>query len=135
MSDADIRRLLLEHYRNAGVDEAKANEIYHDDAILDFPQGGERIRGRANIHAFRSAYPSDVLITSRRIVGTGSLWVHEGTIAYGTAPSHTVAIIEFRGDKVAHETIYIGDAWEPPAWRAQWVEPIPIGDSERETAD
>jgi hypothetical protein len=33
-----------------------------------------------------------------------------------------VGIMEFRGDKVVRERIYFGDPWEPPAWRAQWVE-------------
>ena len=38
------------------------------------------------------------------------------------APTQTVSIMEFRDAKVAHETQYFADPFEPPAWRAQWVE-------------
>jgi hypothetical protein len=31
-----------------------------------------------------------------------------------------VNIREFRGDKVAHETIYVSEGWDPPDWRAPW---------------
>jgi len=49
--------------------------------------------------------------------------VTEGVITYdGGSSMRTVTIMEFRGGKVAHETIYFGEPWEPPAWRAQWVE-------------
>jgi hypothetical protein len=33
-----------------------------------------------------------------------------------------VGLMEFRDDKVVRERIYFGEPWEPPAWRAQWVE-------------
>ena len=47
----------------------------------------------------------------------------ENVITYdGTKSMHTVNIMEFRDGKVVRETIYFGDPWEPPAWRAQWVE-------------
>ena len=50
----------------------------------------------------------------------------EGEIAYdGGAPLRTVTIMEFRGGKVAHETIYVAAPWEPPAWRARWVQADP----------
>jgi hypothetical protein len=32
--------------------------------------------------------------------------------------------MEFREGKVVRERIYFGAPWEPPAWRAQWVEPM-----------
>ena len=93
--------------------------------MLEFPQGGERIRGKANIIAFRTAYPAKVDFQMRRTVGRGGLWVNEGVIHYdGEKPTHFVGIMEFHGDKVFRETIYFGDPWSPPAWRAQWVEPL-----------
>ena len=47
----------------------------------------------------------------------------ENVITYdATRSMHTVNIMEFRDGKVVRETIYFGDPWEPPAWRAQWVE-------------
>jgi hypothetical protein len=61
-------------------------------------------------------------MTIQRIRGSGDLWVAENVITYDGKPMHTVNILEFRDGKVSHETIYFGDPWEPPAWRAQWVE-------------
>lgn len=100
---------------------------YADDAVLEFPQGGERIRGRARIFAFRSAYPARVDFELRRTIGCGDVWVNEYTIRYDGRRSHVVGSMEFRGDLVVRETIYVSDPWEPPAWRAQWVEPMTTG--------
>jgi hypothetical protein len=53
--------------------------------------------------------------------GAGDLWIAENSISYDGAPwQPSVSILEFRGDKVARETIYITETWEPPEWRARW---------------
>lgn len=124
MDDATVRSMIFEHYAAAGRDELKVAQIYADDVLLDFPQGRERIRGKQNTIAFRMAYPAEVRIEPRRIVGSGDLWVIEATIRYDGVPRHLVSIWEFRDGKVVHETVYVADGWEPPAWRAQWVEPL-----------
>src|SRR5918997_1923347 len=103
-------------------DIERASEIYADDAVLEWPQGGERIRGRANITAFRSAYPARQEFELHRIIGCDDLWVNEYTIRYDDRPVRVVGIMEFRDGKVVRERIYFGEPWEPPAWRAQWVE-------------
>ena len=120
----DHRQAIEAHFAAAGRDEEKTSEIYTDDAVLEFPQGGERIRGKANILAFRSSYPASLDFEMRRTIGREDLWVNEYVIRYDGKPSHAVGIMEFRGDKVFRETLYVGDPWEPPAWRAQWVEPL-----------
>jgi len=77
---------------------------------LEFPQGGERLVGLANIRAMREAYPAHVATDIQRIRGGGALWVTEVRITYdGTKSMHAVNIMEFRDGKVAHETIYFGD--------------------------
>ena len=117
--------MLKQFYERTVADVTGASEIYADDAVLEFPQGGERIRGRANITAFRAAYPARVEIDVRRTMGRADLWVNEGVIRYdGQRATHFVAVMEFRGPRVARETIYFGEPWTPPAWRAGWVEPI-----------
>jgi hypothetical protein len=120
-----VRARIIEHYRKAGVADREAAESYYrDDAIVDFPQGRERIRGRENISAMRSAFPAQIRVVPRRIIGEGDLWVHEGTITYDGRPKLTTAIIEIQGGKVARETIYVAEPWNAPEWRAQWVEPM-----------
>jgi SnoaL-like domain len=103
-------------------DIARASEIYADDAVVEWPQGGERLRGKAAIIAFRSTYPARQLFELHRTTGCHDLWVNEYTIRYDDKPVMVVGIMEFRGEQVVRERIYFGDPWEPPAWRAQWVE-------------
>ena len=121
MDDREIRAALERHWSDIN-DQDVVHEIYHD-AVLEFPQGGERLVGLANIRAMREVYPSVLTMTTKRIRGSGDLWVAENIITYdGTKSMHTVNIMEFRDGKVVRETIYFGDPWEPPAWRTQWVE-------------
>ncbi|MGH8938921.1 MAG: nuclear transport factor 2 family protein [Actinomycetes bacterium] len=94
-------------------------------AGLELPQRGERIRGKASIIAFRTAYPARLTFEMHRTVGCDDLWVNEYTIRYdGVRPHKVVGIMEFRAGRVFRERIYLTEAWEPPAWRAQWVEPM-----------
>jgi hypothetical protein len=123
MDDPEIRAALERHWSDVN-DQDIVHEIYHDDAVLEFPQGGERLVGLANIRAMREVYPSTLTMTIQRIRGSGELWVAENVITYDGKPMHTVNIMEFRDGKVARETIYFGEPWEPPAWRAQWVEVV-----------
>jgi hypothetical protein len=120
----DHRAAIEAHFAAAGRDEATASELYAEEAVLEFPQGGERIRGKPNIVGFRSSYPASLDFEMRRTIGREDLWVNEYVIRYDGAPSHVVGIMEFRGDKVVRETIYVGEPWEPPSWRQQWVEPL-----------
>ena len=96
--------------------------------MLDYPQSGERTRGRANIQSQRASQPSKKRFTIRRIIGGGDLWVTEFILTYDGKPSYTMSIMEFRDDKVTRETQYFADPFVAPASRAQWVERIPDDD-------
>jgi len=124
MGDREIHAALERHWTAAAAgDQDAEHEIYHDDTIVEYPQSGERIRGRHNVQALRSRHPARPSgFVVRRMLGEGDLWVTEYVITYDGRPVHTVSIMEFRGGKVARETQYFADPFEPPAWRAQWVE-------------
>jgi hypothetical protein len=126
VNDHEIRQALERHWSDINNQDV-AHEIYDDDVVLEFPQGGERLVGLANVRAMREAYPSHLTLTTQRIRGSGDLWVAENIVTYDGKPMHAVNIMEFRDGKVVREAIYVGDPWEPPAWRAQWVEPIDGG--------
>jgi ketosteroid isomerase-like protein len=119
MGDQDIRAALDRHWAasEAGDDDAE-DEIYHDDAVLEYPQSSELA-----IRTTRGLLPNKHF-TIRRVLGHGDLWVTEYIISYAGKPSHTVSIMEFRDGKVFRETQYFGDPFEPWSARAQWVEPI-----------
>jgi len=126
MGDREIRMALERHWEaSAAGDQNLEHEIYHDDAIVEYPQSGERIVGRHNVQALRSHHPArPAEFVVRRIVGGGDLWVTEYLISYDGRRVNTVSIMEFQAGKVARETQYFGDPFEPPAWRQQWVEPM-----------
>ena len=120
--DDDTRlALLTRHWEFGASDQDIAHEIYHEDAILEFPQSGERFEGVENFREWRRIYPLPLAFEMRRVRGEGDLWVVENSIKYGDGPwQPTVNILEFQGDKVAHERIYITESWDPPEWRAKW---------------
>ena len=123
MEDQDIRAALDRHWAASDAGDLEAeHEIYRQDAVLDYPQSGERIRGRQGIQSSRAAQPNQKRFTVRRILGVGDLWITEYVLTYDGRPSHTVSIMEFLDGKVARETQYFGDPFEPGASRAQWTE-------------
>jgi hypothetical protein len=113
------RTAVEEHWRASERGDTEAEHaIYAADAILEYPQSGERFRGRATIAAQRGGNPADRHFTLRRIVGGGNLWVSECTISYDGVPTYSVSIMEFDDELVVHETQYFADPFDAPASRA-----------------
>jgi hypothetical protein len=127
MSDQEIRAALDEHWAASDANDfEREHSLYHEDAVLEYPQSGERIRGRSSIQISRSRQPNKKRFSVRRILGSGSLWISEFVLTYDGKPSYTVSIMEFRDEKVARETQYFCDPFAPGASRAQWVERMDV---------
>ena len=123
MEDREIRAALERHWAASDANDFETeHQIYREDAVLDYPQSGEHIRGRRNIQASRAAQPNRKRFTVRRIIGAGDLWITEFILSYDGRPSFTVSIMEFRDGQVARETQYFADPFAPSPSRAQWVE-------------
>jgi len=121
--DRAIRAALDQHWAASDANDFETEHlIYHEDAVLEYPQSGERTRGRRNIQGQRASQPNKKRFSIRRIVGGGDLWVTEFILTYDGKPSYTVSIMEFRGEKIWRETQYFADPFVAPASRAQWVE-------------
>jgi ketosteroid isomerase-like protein len=121
--DQEIHAALDQHWAASDSNDFETEHlIYQEDAILDYPQSGERTRGRRNIQGQRASQPSKKRFTVRRIIGGGDLWVTELVVTYDGKPSYAVSIMEFTGDKIARETQYFADPFPAPASRTQWVE-------------
>jgi hypothetical protein len=60
MDETMIRRLIADHFVVAGKDEVAAAEILADDAVIEWPQSGERIRGKPHIVVLHEASPVTV---------------------------------------------------------------------------
>jgi hypothetical protein len=126
--DAEIRAGIEQHWRASELGDVDAEHaIYADDAILDYPQSGERFVGRARIQAQRGGHPAERHFTVARIVGGADVWVSECVITYDGAPTHSVSIMQFADGLVTHETQYFADPFPAPASRAALAEPISDG--------
>jgi ketosteroid isomerase-like protein len=125
MDEKIVRAALQRHWDASDASDFEAeHEIYREDAVLDYPQSGERIHGRRNIQQSRTFQPNAKRFAVRRIVGSGDLWVTEFVLSYDGNPSYTVSIMEFRDGRVAHETQYFADRFEPAPSRAHLVERV-----------
>ena len=119
MDAATVRAMLEQHFTSRDPDLNHA--MYHDDAVLEFPQSGERFVGVENLREWRNNYPANTVVDFREIRGQGDLWIAEISISYDGGPSNFgVSILEFRGQKIARESIYVTEGWEPPEGRAGW---------------
>jgi hypothetical protein len=125
MHDDDVRVALQQHWAASDANDfAAEHQIYRADAVLEYPQSGERIRSRDGIQASRAAQPNTKRFIVRRILGGGDLWISELVLTYDGEPFYVVSIMEFAGGEVVRETQYFGEAFEPGPSRAQWVERI-----------
>ncbi len=122
--EARVLDIVRRYFEFAGADVERADEIYHEDAVLEFPQSGERFEGVATFTEWRRQYPAavaQVRYRLRRVTVRVDLAVVELTASYdGESSLQGVQLLEFRDDKVARERIYVMDTWEAPEWRARW---------------
>jgi hypothetical protein len=127
MDDRTVRVSLERHLGCFGRGDSQVeHEIYREDAVLDYPQTGERIRDRHNIQESRSFKPRTERFTveRKRIIGSGDLWVTEFILSYDGVRCYTVSIMEFREGLVANETQYFSDRSDPAPSRAHPAERV-----------
>jgi ketosteroid isomerase-like protein len=105
-------------------DFAAASELLHDDFVLDWPQSGERIRGRANFVAVNANYPAAGRwrITLDRLVAEGDEVASQVTVTDGVLLARAITFTTVRDGRLWRQTEYWPDPFAAPAWRAQWTE-------------
>jgi hypothetical protein len=127
--DEDFRGRLQGHWEASESGNVEAEHaIYAEDAILDYPQSGERFRSRSRIQAQRGGHPAERHFTIRRIQGGGDLWISECVITYDGVPTYSVSVMEIADGLVTHETQYFADPFPAAAGRAALAESIPASD-------
>jgi len=130
MDESGVREKLERLFEYAGADIDRAEELYHEDAVLEFPQSGERFEGRAAFTEWRAQYPVDrdsMRYRIRRMVIRGDFSVVELSASYDAGANWIlgVQLVDWRGDKMARERIYVTEGWEAPEWRAPWRSTAP----------
>jgi ketosteroid isomerase-like protein len=132
--ESKVLEVVKRYFEYVGADVDRAEEIYHDDAVLEFPQSGERFEGVATFTEWRRQYPADmdkVRFELRRVTVREDLAVVELRATYdGESWLQGVQLLEFRSDKVVRERIYVAEAWEAPEWRARWRSATPADPAE-----
>jgi len=124
--ETDLRARIQRHWDASERGDSDAEHaIYAEDAILDYPQSGERFRGRSSIQAQRGGHPAERHFTVRRILGAGDLWVSECVITYDGVPTYSLSVMELTDGLVTHETQYFADPFAAPPNRAALAGPIP----------
>ena len=106
--------------KNVGV----LDEVFTEDAVMEWPQSGERIRGaevRRAVYARMEILPT---ITPRRMTSVADLVIAEAHLDYDGVGYDCIFVFEMRGGRIAKETAYWATPYEPPAWRAALVERI-----------
>jgi hypothetical protein len=127
VNDQDVRKALERHWvASDDGDLETEHDIYRADALLDYPQSGERIRGRRHIQESRSLQPNKKRFAVRRIFGDGDLWITEFVLTYDDTPSYVVSIMEFQDGLVARETQYFGDRSDSGPSRAHLAERLDV---------
>jgi ketosteroid isomerase-like protein len=122
MDASRFRSMFEEHFARSRQGDAEgAHAIYREDAVLEFPQSGERFEGVENFREWRSQYPAETSFEIGEVRGEDDVWVMELTVTYDGGPkNYGVSIYELRAEKIARETIYVAEGFDPPEWRARW---------------
>ena len=122
MDEQQAHRLLAKLFSLLSV-EAE-DRIRHEDYTMEWPQSGERLRGRQTMKAFQEANAgSRPPRRLRRVLVREGLWVVEGVLDYdGGREWDFVLILELRDGKVFRETRYYAEPFETSEERAQWFE-------------
>jgi limonene-1,2-epoxide hydrolase len=98
----------------------------HDDFTLEWPQSGERIRGRDNFAAVNTFYPSDGKWTFQinQIAADGELVVTDVHVSDGKRHDRVVTFSTIRNGRIWKQIEFWPEPFEAAAWRAQWAERI-----------
>jgi len=101
-----------------------AGEFLHDDYLLEWPQSGERIRGRDDFVAINAQYPAHGRweFTVHRILAEGEEVVSDVSVTDSVIQARVITFSTVREGKIFRQTEFWPDPFEAPAWRAQWVE-------------
>ena len=140
---ADNRTTAEQFLRAMAANDIEAQErLLSDDFVEEYPQSGERIRGKDNRRAIIENYPGgtprDTTKASESspipdvIIGAGDRFAVAGQITYPNDETwHAVSLIELRDGKISKITDYFGAPFEAPAWRAPYVEKEPTATKSR----
>jgi ketosteroid isomerase-like protein len=140
-------RAIIDRWHDAinALDFAAAEALLSDDFVSEYPQSGEVIRGPRNMRAILENYPGslregNVDRGTAKVIG-GDQWAMTPSFVLvrvtGSGDARTAIVksrypdgstwwivnfFQFVAGKITKVTVYFAPAFEPPEWRAKWVE-------------
>lgn len=118
-------RTLVERFFEASErgDLAALTEMIDDEMVMEWPQSGERFRGRENVLGAMAAVAVKPEFAGQpRLVGSGRLWVLMVPLRYGDDVLQYVAILELEAGRVEHATGYWGAPFPAQDARAPFLD-------------
>jgi ketosteroid isomerase-like protein len=120
-SNESVIGRFLEAAESGDLDSMAA--LAHDDIVMEWPQSGERFRGKDNaLGAMRAQEVKPEFAGEPRMIGSGDVWVVMVPLRYGDEIHHYVGVYELRNGKVAHSTEYFGAPFQAQEFRAQYAD-------------
>ena len=103
-----------------------AAQLLHDDYILEWPQSGERIRGRDNFAAINTYYPAEGTwrFTINQIAAQGDLVITDVSVTDGKRKDRVITFSTIHEGKIWKQVEFWPEPFDAPDWRAQWMEKI-----------
>jgi ketosteroid isomerase-like protein len=136
MTPADQSRHVVEQFwaTMQTNDFQAVGELLHDDFVLEWPQSGERIRGRANFVAVNQQYPTQGRwsFSIHRLLADGDQVASEVTVTDSAGiTGRAITFSTVRDGRIVHQTEYWPDPFAAAEWRAEWVERMSSDDDRR----
>jgi ketosteroid isomerase-like protein len=123
MSEQQNRNALERYFQAFERQDLDAmEELLYDDYVEEYPQSGERIRGKDNWRKIAENYPGLPNVTDHSYVLSGDLGVMKMTLEYDGNRVYACEIVDFEDGKIKRARAYFAEPFEAPEWRAQWVE-------------
>lgn len=123
---AQNRRVVEQFWATMGTNDFRAAGAWlHDDFVLEWPQSGERVRGRENFAAVNENYPAagPWRFALRRLIADGGGAATEVEVTDGSITARAITFSEVREGRIVRQTEYWPDPFPAAPWRARWVEP------------
>ena len=118
-------RALVERFFAAseGGDLAALEALTDDEMVMEWPQSGERFRGRAKVLSAMAAVAVKPQFAGLpRLVGSGPLWVLMVPLRYGEDVLQYVAVLELDGGRIKRATGYWGAPFPAQEARAAFID-------------
>ena len=109
-----------------GNDFYAVAQLMHEEVTREWPQSGERIRGRENFAKLNTAYPAEGKwhFIVNFIVADGEVVITDVSVTDGIKRDRVITFSTIRDEKIWKQIEFWPEPFEAPEWRAQWVERI-----------